>query len=106
MKEISKLLGYRESIKVVDATYLGMGRGADNCAMELLLGFLKNPKYKVYPVYKFIQDTMEKLKEDTVWGYDLQYLMTGQLNQHPRTAIQFTKENRKDYAEFYKEIQL
>ena len=38
------------------------------------------------------------------WGYDLQYLMTGLLNQHPRTAIAFTKEGRKDYAEFYKEI--
>ncbi|MCI7232577.1 MAG: nucleoid-structuring protein H-NS, partial [Oscillospiraceae bacterium] len=44
-------------------------------------------------------------KEDgVVWGYDLQYLMTGQLNQHPRTAIQFTKENRRDYANFYSEI--
>ena len=36
--------------------------------------------------------------------YDLQYLMTGLLNQHPRTAIAFTKEGRDDYAEFYKEI--
>lgn len=96
-----------DGVDWLDATYLGMGRGAGNCAMELLLGFLKNPKYKVYPVYKFIEETMIKLKEEgTVWGYDLQYLMTGQLNQHPRTAIQFTKENRKDYAEFYKEIQL
>ena len=48
---------------------------------------------------------MMKLKENGVkWGYDIQYLMTGQLNQHPRTAIAFTKDNRKDYAEFYKEI--
>jgi 4-hydroxy 2-oxovalerate aldolase len=38
------------------------------------------------------------------WAYDLQYLLTGVLNQHPRTAIAFTKENRKDYLEFYHEI--
>lgn len=96
-----------DNVDWLDATYLSMGRGAGNCAMELLLGFLKNPKYKIYPVYKFIEETMMKLKEDgTVWGYDLQYLMTGQLNQHPRTAIQFTKEQRKDYTEFYKEIQV
>lgn len=89
----------------LDGTYMGMGRGAGNCAMELLLGFLKNPKYDVYPVIKFIEDYMIKLVEDgIVWGYDLQYLMTGLLNQHPRTAIQFTKDKRKDYAEFYKEI--
>ena len=96
-----------DNVDWLDATYLSMGRGAGNCAMELLIGFLKNPKYKIYPVYKFIEETMMKLKEDgIVWGYDLQYLMTGQLNQHPRTAIQFTKEQRKDYTEFYNEIQV
>ena len=94
-----------DGVDWLDATYLSMGRGAGNCAMELLLGFLKNPKYNVYPVFQFIEKHMNKLREEgVVWGYDLQYLMTGLLNQHPRTAIQFTKENRKDYAEFYKEI--
>lgn len=89
----------------LDATYSSMGRGAGNCAMELLLGFLRNPKYEVYPVLQFIQKHINKLREDgVVWGYDIQYLLTGLLNQHPRTAIQFTNERRKDYAEFYKEI--
>ncbi len=88
----------------LDATYANMGRGAGNCAMELLLGFLKNPKYRVYPVFQFIENYMVKMKEETTWGYDLQYLMTGLLNQHPRTAIQFTKEKRTDYTEFYKEL--
>ncbi len=94
-----------DGVDWLDATYSAMGRGAGNCAMELLLGFLKNPKYNVYPVIQFIDTYMSALKKDgVVWGYDLQYLMTGLLNQHPRTAIQFTKENRSDYAEFYKEI--
>ena len=58
-----------------------------------------------YFVIHFIEKYMNKLKEDgVVWGFDLQYMMTGLLNQHPRTAIQFTKENRKDYSEFYKEV--
>ena len=48
---------------------------------------------------------MNQLKnEGVVWGYDLQYLMTGLLNQHPRAAIQFTKEKSTDYTEFYREI--
>lgn len=94
-----------DGVDWLDATYAAMGRGAGNCAMELLLGFLKNPKYKVYPVIKFIEKHMNDLREKgIVWGYDLQYLMTGLLNQHPRTAIAFTKDGRKDYAEFYKEI--
>ena len=94
-----------DGVDWLDATYSAMGRGAGNCAMELLLGFLKNPKYNVYPVIKFIDQNMNKLRDEgVVWGYDLQYLMTGLLNQHPRTAIAFTKEGRRDYAEFYKEI--
>lgn len=73
--------------------------------MENLLGFLRNPKYKIFPVIQFIENCMTKLKEDgALWGYDLQYLMTGLLNQHPRAAISFTKERRTDYTEFYKEL--
>lgn len=94
-----------DGVDWLDATYSNMGRGAGNCAMELLLGFLKNPKYNVYPAVQFIEKHMMKLiEEGVVWGYDFQYLMTGLLNQHPRTAIAFTKEKRKDYSEFYKEL--
>jgi 4-hydroxy 2-oxovalerate aldolase len=94
-----------DGVDWLDATYAGMGRGAGNCAMELLLGFLRNPKYNNFHSIQFIEKYMNKLKEDgAVWGFDLQYMMTGVLNQHPRTAIQFTKEKRKDYTEFYKEL--
>ena len=94
-----------DGVDYLDATYLSMGRGAGNCAMENLIGFLRNPKYKIYPVIQFLQDHMLPLKESgVVWGYDTQYLLTGLLNQHPRTAITFTKEKRKDFTEFYKEI--
>ncbi len=94
-----------DGVDWLDATYSSMGRGAGNCAMELLLGFLKNPKYNVYPVFQFIEKHMPKLRaEGAVWGYDLQYLLTGLFNQHPRTAIDFTAAKRMDYSEFYKEI--
>lgn len=94
-----------DGVDWLDATYASMGRGAGNCAMELLLGFLRNPKYNVYPAYQFVDKYMNALKrEGTVWGYDLQYLMTGLLNQHPRSAIQFTKDGRTDYTEFYREV--
>ena len=94
-----------DGVDWLDATYASMGRGAGNCAMELLLGFLRNPKYNVYHAIQFVDSYMNGLKEDGVrWGYDLQYLMTGLLNQHPRAAIQFTKEGRTDYTEFYREI--
>lgn len=93
-------------VSYLDATMASMGRGAGNCAMELLLGFLKNPKYDIKPVLRFLQDEMQKLKNDgVVWGYDIQYLLTGYLNQHPRTAIAFTNEKRQDYFTFFQELQ-
>ncbi len=94
-----------DGVDWLDATYAGMGRGAGNCSMENLISFLRNPKYKLYPVIEFIQNYMIPLKEKGAqWGFDLQYLMTGVLNQHPRTAIAFTKEKRNDFTNFYHEI--
>lgn len=90
-------------VSYLDATASGMGRGAGNCAMELLLGFLKNPKYNLYSLLTFLEKYIIPLKESgVVWGYDVQYLLTGQLNRHPREAMAFTAENRQDYCEFYK----
>lgn len=92
-------------VSYLDATAMGMGRGAGNCAMELLLGFLKNPKYSLYNLLLFIENYMIPLKQSgVVWGYDLQYLFTGQLNRHPREAMAFTADKRSDYCEFYKSL--
>lgn len=92
-------------VSFLDATALGMGRGAGNCAMELLLCFLKNPRYNLYSLLTFIEKYMLPLKEQgVVWGFDLQYMFTGQLNRHPREAMSFTSEKRSDYCEFYKSL--
>lgn len=91
---------------MLDATISCMGRGAGNCAMELLLSFLKNPKYNIIPVFEFIEKYMMPLKAkgDAVWGYDVPYLITGSLNQHPGDAIAFIKEGKSNYSDMYKEV--
>ncbi len=94
-----------DGVNFLDATYGCMGRGAGNCAMELLLGFLKNPKYNIFPVLQFLEKYIPQLKEEgNVWGYDVPYLLTGLLNQHPRSAIAYMADKRTDYAEFYNEL--
>ena len=94
-----------DGVDWLDATYNGMGRGAGNCFMENLLAFLKNPKYKVYETLKFIEKYMLTLKKDgVVWGYDVPYLVTGYLNQHPRAAMAFSKDKRTDYSKFFDEV--
>lgn len=101
----NSITAIRHGATMIDATMSGMGRGAGNCYMELLLGLLRNPKYNVVPTMDFVENHILKLKEDgLVWGYDFPYLMTGILNCHPRSAIRFTDEKRKDYKNFYHEI--
>ncbi len=89
----------------LDATVSSMGRGAGNCAMELLLGFFKNPKFNISPILSFIEKYMLPLKADgVVWGYDVPYLLTGRLNRHPSSAIEFIRDNKTNYAGFYQEL--
>lgn len=89
----------------LDATMMGMGRGAGNCILEGLLGFLKNPRYRIIYALQFVQTHMVQLKEQgLVWGYDVPYLLTGILNQHPRTAIARIRAEDKDYVDLYKEL--
>lgn len=95
----------RMGVSLLDATVCGMGRGAGNCFLEALLSFLKNPKYEELPIIRFIETHMLKLKEEgAVWGYDLPYLLTGILNSHPSSAINFIKEKRSDYSNLMQEL--
>ena len=92
-------------VSYLDATMMSMGRGAGNCAMELLISFLKNPKYNIFPVLKFLEEHMLPLKESgALWAYDIPYLLTGRLNQHPSAAIDYTKAGLTDYADFYTDL--
>lgn len=89
----------------LDATINGMGRGAGNCPMELLLAFLKNPKFHLRPVLQCIQDVFLPLQEEMEWGYQIPYLMTGMLNQHPRSAIKVRSgDTPDDYVSFYDQV--
>jgi 4-hydroxy 2-oxovalerate aldolase len=86
----------------LDATMMGMGRGAGNCILEGILGFLRNPRYNVVYVLKFIQEYMLPLKEQgLVWGYEIPYLLTGMLNRHPGPAIDKIKTKDTNYVGFY-----
>ena len=76
---------------MLDASIAGLGRGAGNCPLELLLGFLHNPKFRLRPILQCIQDHVEPLREKLRWGVDIPYMITGMLNQHPRAAMEFNE---------------
>lgn len=90
---------------MLDSTLDGMGRGAGNCPTELLLGFLRNPKFHQRPIIEAVEKLMVPLRESIDWGYSVPYMITGQMNEHPRSAIKVREGNQKNaYIAFYDEM--
>ena len=94
-------LGFANTIEAIilganriDASIAGLGRGAGNCQMELLLSFLHNPKFRVRPILQCIQEHVEPLRAKLRWGFAIPYMITGYLNQHPKAAMQFMEGDR------------
>ena len=89
----------------VDATISGIGRGAGNCPLELLIGFLHNPKYRQRPVLECCEELFVPLSKKLDWGYSIPYAITGQMNQHPKSAIRLRSgENKDKYVMFYDQM--
>ena len=90
----------------LDASIFGIGRGPGNCPLELLLGFLKNPKFDLRPIWEVIPKEFLPLRDKIEWGYIIPYAITGMFNEHPRAAIELRKGAKKDhYREFYESMQ-
>jgi 4-hydroxy 2-oxovalerate aldolase len=86
----------------LDSTIFGMGRAAGNCPTELLLGFLKNPKFDVRPILDVISKEMIPLSKKVEWGYVIPYAITGILDEHPKSALKLRETDQKDnYRAFY-----
>ena len=96
-----------QNANYLDASVYGIGRGPGNCCLELLLGFLKNPKFNLTPILKLIQDYMLPMREKIEWGYIIPFFVTGILNEHPDFGTSYRQTPDKDkYAEFYEKMRM
>lgn len=94
-----------QDINYVDGTIFGIGRAAGNCPLELLLGFLKNPKFEIAPILEILESDFVDLRKKIEWGYTIPYMITGSLDLHPRPAIALRSSQEKDrYLEFYNKL--
>jgi len=89
----------------VDGTIYGLGRAAGNCPLELLIGFLKNPKFDIRPILDVISNEFIPLRNKIEWGYIIPYAIAGMFNEHPRAAMALRESDKKEnYREFYESI--
>ena len=89
----------KSGVDIADGTVYGMGRGAGNLPIEILLSHLEKTSvknsYNVLPVLDIIDRYMLDLHKDLKWGYDLPYMLSGMFEVHP-----YYSKTMVDYREY------
>ena len=89
----------KNGVDIVDGTVYGMGRGAGNLPIEILLSYLEKTSvknsYNPLPVLDIIDRYMLDLYKDLKWGYDLSYMLSGMFEVHP-----YYSKTMVDYREY------
>lgn len=79
----------RCGVDIIDATIYGIGRAAGNLPMELLVAYFESQwpeRFTPLPLLNIIDRRFVRLKQESPWGYQLPYMLSGLLNVHPKYA--------------------
>ncbi len=85
---INSLVAVEHGVDMIDATITGMGRGAGNLKMELMLSVLQS-KGQVDFDYNYLSkvtDEFSKLQKEHDWGTNLPYMVSG-ANSLPQKQV-------------------
>jgi len=98
-----------KNVNYLDATLYGLGRAAGNCPLELLIGFLKNPKFNIRPILDVIGKVILPMQKTMQWGYAIPYMVSGMLNLHPLEALDLMNlpedhPDKRNFVKFYERM--
>ena len=71
---------------MLDASVLGMGRGAGNLCLELLLKYLNETRgcnYSIEQLYEVADKYLMKFYQESPWGYSMPYFLSAMNGRNP-----------------------
>lgn len=81
---------------LIDASIMGMGRGAGNLNTELFLDYLNDSTDKTYqikPLLRAIDRVLGGFYQQRPWGYSLPNYLSASYNAHPSYALFLAEKN-------------
>lgn len=75
--------------KILDASVLGMGRGAGNLNLEMICNYLnekENQRFNMSSIYDIWDHSLSAIHKNMPWGYNLIYFITAQNHCNPNYA--------------------
>lgn len=101
------IIAIDSGVDIVDATITGMGRGAGNLKLELLLVYLNSIDIKNTFVFNELSSIVEKfndLQKTYNWGTNLPYMISGAFSQPQKKVMDLIKLDRYSFDSIISQI--
>lgn len=86
---------------IIDASVMGIGRGAGNLPEEVFFKYLNEKhggSYRLTPLYDIAERYITPIYDKTPWGYSIPYLLSAKNNCNP-TYVDFFKSHGLTYTQ-------
>ncbi len=92
----NSLAAKKEGADIIDATITGMGRGAGNLNLEVLMAYLGiRENWDIdYTALSALVDLLTPLKEELKWGTNLTYMISGASQTPQKTVVDLLSKRR------------
>lgn len=89
-------MAYGKRNVVIDGTLAGMGRGAGNTPIEMIVAYIQrffNGTYNIDYILDMLDSYINYLKTQCSWGYSTEYFIAGVYGAHVNNVSYLTKKN-------------